>query len=87
MKASTVQVVVVPDSRRVVRYKRDQVGNDLTAVLRWCSTHNEALWVYDDGSFECPHDRITEVRSDDHAVIDGPWEVPASGEAHGGDHG
>lgn len=72
---NTVQVVVVPASRRVLRYKGDAVGNDLTAVLRWCETHNEPVWEYDDGSFSCTHDLITEVHSDDHRLVDAPWEV------------
>lgn len=74
-KLRQTQIVVTPDRNRVVRYKVDAVGNDLTAVLRWCETHNEPVWVYDDGSFTCPHDRITEVHTDDHDLIDGPWEA------------
>lgn len=70
----------VMDSGRVVRYKVDQVGNDLTAVLRWCETHIDPVWVYSDGSFECPHDQITEVHSDDHAIVDAPWERAPTGE-------
>lgn len=62
---------------RVVRYKVDQVGNDLTARLAWCDTHHEPVWVYGDDSYECPHDRITEVRSDDHAIVNAPWEDPS----------
>lgn len=77
------QVVVTPDRNRVIRYKRDMVGNDLTCVLRWCDTHNEPVWVYDDASYECPRDRITEVHSDDHALVDGPWETAQSDEGVG----
>ena len=61
-----------PD-RRVIRYSRDAVGNDLTAVLRWCVTHNDPVWVFGDGSYECPHDTTTRVQSD-HELIDAPWE-------------
>ena len=76
-RARSVQVLVTPDRNRVVRYKVDLVNNDLTCVLRWCETHNEPLWVYDDGSGECPYDRVTEARHDDHVIVDGPWEVPS----------
>lgn len=75
-RSSQVEVVVVPGSRRVIRYKKDQVGNDLTAVLRWCSTHAEAVWVYDDESVRCPHDLTVGWSPDEHVVTDGPWEVP-----------
>lgn len=74
--AARRQVVVVPDTRRVIRYKRDQVGNDLIAVLRWCSTHDEPLWVYDDGSFGCPHEATVGWNPDGHEITDGPWEAP-----------
>lgn len=68
------QVVVVPPHSRVVRYRRDMVGNDLTASLMWCDTHHEPLWVYGDGSYECPHTRIIECDSEDHVIIPPPWE-------------
>lgn len=68
-------VLVTPDTRRVVRYKTDSVGNDLSARLRWCSTHQEPVWVYGDDSYACPYDVMVEVYSDDHDLIDGPWEV------------
>lgn len=72
---SQTQVVVVPPRNRVVRYKTDVVGNDLSAVLRWCSTHSEPVWVYDDGSGECPHARIIGWSPDEHIIVDGPWEA------------
>jgi hypothetical protein len=75
MRESTVEVVVVPDTRRVIRYKKDQVGNDLTAVLSWCETHREPVWVYDDGSYECPWTRITLNRTAEHMIVAGPWET------------
>lgn len=71
----TTNLFVVPESRRVRLYRVDAVGNNLDAVLRWCSTHMEPVWVFDDGSFECPYDRVVQVYSDDHELIDGPWEV------------
>lgn len=77
-RTRTLQVVVTPDRNRVVRYKRDMVGNDLTCVLRWCDTHDEPLWVYDDGSFECPWTRTTRDTTAEHSVVDGPWEHPSS---------
>lgn len=60
-------------NHRVVRYRVDQVGNHLDAVLRWCGTHAEPVWVYDDGSFKCPHDLITRVPTDDHSIVVAPW--------------
>ena len=68
-----VTLAVMP-SGRVVRYKKDAVGNDLSAVLRWCQTHNEPLWVYGDGSFTCPHERIVGWSPDEHVIVDAPWE-------------
>jgi hypothetical protein len=82
-RGATKQVVVVPDGRRVICYKRDQVGNDLTCVLRWCSTHDEPTWVYDDGSFSCPHELSVGWSPDPHELTDAPWETtpaPSGGE-------
>ena len=73
---STVQVVVAPPLGRVIRYKRDQVGNDLTAVLMWCDMHHEPVWVYGDGSFECPHAVTIGWSPDEHPIVAGPWETP-----------
>ena len=74
-KTPTVQIVVTPDKNRVVRYKTDLVGNDLTAVLRWCSTHNEPTWVFDDGSYTCPHTLVVKHDTGDHELVDAPWET------------
>lgn len=71
-KQGYTQVVVV-DSGRVVRYKRDQVGNDLTTHLAWCSTHSEPVWIYSDGSYTCPYDLVIEARTD-HVIGVAPWE-------------
>lgn len=76
MRRGTVQVVVVPPLGRVVRYKRDEVGNDLTATLGWCETHNEPTWVYGDGSFTCPQERVVGWDTGDHVLVDPPWETP-----------
>lgn len=86
----TRSLLVVPDSRRVRLYHVDAVGNNLDRVLRWCDTHDQPVWVYDDGSFECPHDHTiagcgatgrapSDHRLDspgDHLIVDGPWEIP-----------
>ena len=69
------QTIVTPTGR-VVRYHRDQVGNDLTAHLAWCSTHCEPVWVYGDGSWECPHTRAVEWDTGDHVIVAAPWEGP-----------
>ena len=74
VRPRSVQVVVVPPLGRVVRYKTDAVGNDLTAVLRWCSTHHEPVWVYGDGSYECPQTRVIEFDDGTHVIVDPPWE-------------
>lgn len=78
-------LLVVPDSRRVRLYRVDIVGNNLDCVLRWCASHYEPVWVFDDGSFECPYDHMidgcqhmnhTIDKPGDHEITDGPWEVP-----------
>lgn len=65
--------VIVDGRRRVVRDRIDLVGNDLTATLRWCATHNEPVWEFNDGSSGCPYDSVTETSSE-HDIVDGPWE-------------
>lgn len=75
--ARHTEVVVMPTNNRVVRYKKDAVGNDLTATLRWCGTHSEPLWEYDDGSTsDCPHALKVGWSPEPHIVTDGPWERP-----------
>ena len=69
-----VQVVVIPPHGRVVRYKRDMVGNDLTATLAWCDTHHEPVWLYGDGSYTCPHELIIEHDDGTHVLVTPPWE-------------
>jgi hypothetical protein len=69
-----VQTLVVPPLGRVVRYKVDLVGNDLTATLRWCETHHEPVWVFGDGSYECPQARVIEHDDGSHVIVDPPWE-------------
>lgn len=71
--AESVKFVSIEDGK-IVRNHIDQVGNNLTARLYWCVTHLEPVWCYGDGSFECPHDRITEVSSDNHVITD-LWKV------------
>ena len=64
-------------SRRVTRHAVDQVNNNLTAQLLWCATHVEPVWVYGDGSFECPHDAVVGWNSDgNHELVAPPWENP-----------
>lgn len=72
-KRST-KIVVDPKTHRTVRYKRDMVGNDLTATLMWCNTHHQPVWVYDDGSYGCPHTHIVEWDTRDHTIETPPWE-------------
>lgn len=69
------QVVVVPESRRVVRYQRDRVGNDLTAHLAWCVTHDEPLWIFGDQPGVCPHTRVVGWDTEDHVITTDPWET------------
>ena len=75
---SSTQVVVAPPLRRVVRYHRDMVGNDLTATLRWCETHAEPVWQYADGSFVCPQERVIGFDDETHVLVAAPWEAPMS---------
>lgn len=69
----TRNLAVMPTGR-VVRYKVDLVGNNLNARLRWCETHMEPVWEYEDGSAECPHTRIVQHDTGDHVIVDAPWE-------------
>lgn len=60
----------------IVRHAVDQVGNNLTAVLCWCSTHVEPVWVYGDGSFTCPHQLVVGWASDGgHEIEPFPFSV------------
>ena len=64
------------DGAHIVRHAVDQVGNDLTCVLAWCNTHVEPVWVYGDGSFQCPHDLVVGWDSDGgHEIIAFPWPL------------
>lgn len=68
-----VRFVTVDDGGVITRHAVDQVNNNLTAVLRWCETHVEPVWVYGDGSFECPHDTTVGWNSDgEHRLADLP---------------
>lgn len=83
-----VRFVELDASRRVTRHAVDQVGNNLTAQLLWCAKHVEPVWVYNDGSFECPHNRSFGYRWDlgttvvgwdsdgEHDLVAPPWENP-----------
>ena len=64
-------------SRRVTRHAVDQVNNNLTAQLLWCAKHVEPVWVFNDGSFECPHTTVVGWDSDgEHDLVAPPWENP-----------
>lgn len=72
-----VRFVELDASRRVTRHAVDQVGNNLTAQLLWCAKHVEPVWVYSDGSFECPHAAAVGWDSDGkHDLVAPPWENP-----------
>jgi hypothetical protein len=49
-------------------------GNRLDAALMWCASHFEPVWVYDDGSYECPQTRIVEFDDHTHVIVEAPWE-------------
>ncbi len=70
----SVQVECIRPLNRVIRWRRDHVGNDLTCVLRWCATHDEPVWQYGDGSFGCPHEAVVGWSPEPHEITDGPWE-------------
>ncbi len=63
---------------RVVRYRVDAVGNHLNAVLWWCETHAEPVWVYSDGSYECPEVKVTGWDQGNHVIVDPPWSPEAA---------
>ena len=70
-----VRFVELDASRRVTRHAVDQVGNNLTAQLLWCAKHVEPVWVFNDGSFECPHAAAVGWDSDgEHDIVAPPWE-------------
>lgn len=61
---------------RVIRYRKDQVGNDLTAELGWCETHQEPVWIFNDGSHVCPVDLAAGYTSpEEHIIVPPPWET------------
>lgn len=60
---------------KIYRHAIDQVGNNLSAELRWCSTHIEPVWVYGDGSFICPHEETVGWAPDGHEIRSFPWLV------------
>lgn len=59
---------------QVIRHKIDVVGNDLTAHLLWCKTHNEPVWRYSDGSYTCPQEWIIQWDDGTHVLVRPPWE-------------
>lgn len=67
------QILVTP-AGRVRRYRQDMAGNRLDAALMWCASHFEPVWVYDDGSYECPQTRIVEFDDHTHVIVEAPWE-------------
>lgn len=71
---SGVRFVEVVDGV-VVRHALDEVNNNLTARLRWCSTHVEPVWVFGDGSYTCPQTLVVEWDTQDHVIVDVPWTV------------
>jgi uncharacterized Fe-S cluster-containing radical SAM superfamily protein len=60
---------------QVTRHAIDQVGNDLTCRLCWCATHVEPVWVFGDGSFECPHEVTVRWNPDGHEIVPFPWYI------------
>ena len=80
-----VRFIELDASLRVTRHAVDQVNNNLTAQLLWCAKHLEPVWVYNDGSFECPHTTVVGWDSDGarlrpvsllrrHDIVAPPWE-------------
>jgi hypothetical protein len=68
--------IVVDPHQRVTRVYVDYRGREVVATLRWCTTHLEPVWVWDDGSYTCPYDLVIEANTDDHVLDDAPWETP-----------
>jgi hypothetical protein len=80
------QVAIVPPHNRVIRWHESLVGSDLSAVLRWCETHVEPVWVHNDGSYECPQTLVVEWDTKDHVIVDPPWEAPHTASSTEGPH-
>jgi hypothetical protein len=60
----------------ITRHAVDQVGNDLTAVLKWCATHVEPVRVFGDRPYTCPHNQTVGWASDGECMIlTFPWTV------------
>jgi hypothetical protein len=74
MTVSGIRYIEVGDNGEVTRHAIDAVGNNLTATLRWCSTHLEPVWVYGDGSYECPHAVTVGWSPHPHDIASAPWE-------------
>lgn len=74
-------IEVYEGTNTLVLHQLDQVGNDLTKRLAWCTEHNEPAWVYNDGSFVCWWEHITGEKQhlkgcgpEQHSIEPGPWE-------------
>lgn len=68
-------VLYVDPEYGLVRDRQDMPGNDLTTVMRWCSTHDEVVWLYNDGSYTCPHEMVIEYDDGTHVLTDPPFTV------------
>lgn len=62
----------------LVRDKQDLAGNDLSGVLRWCETHLEPVWVYNDGSYACPQEYVIEYDDGTHVIGNLPFDISVS---------
>ena len=69
---SGIRFVSFDDDGTLVRHSVDQVNNNLTATLRWCRTHVEPVWVFNDGSYECPHTTVVGWSPDEHDITEFP---------------
>ena len=61
----------------VVRDRQDMPGNDLTTVMRWCETHDEVVWLYNDGSYSCPQALAVEHDDGSHVLVRPPFTISA----------
>lgn len=56
-------------------------GHGLAAQLNWCETHHEPVWVYEDDSFHCPFDLITQGPSA-HEIVSFPFHLREHANGH-----
>lgn len=74
MSTSSVAWIERLPNGALLRHQIDAVGNNLTARLMLCVPHLEPVWVFQDGSYACPHELVVGWNPDGHVLVPGLWE-------------